>query len=157
MPWLAYTTAPTTWTIDLSDGTYWHYASFNARLKALTLSGLMHWLFYEVAARIPPRAAARMTLMGGYHWLRCPRPAARALVGSLHALLTQVVARCERGLAQRRYLEAHPDAPQWRVWSAAELCAATEAEMHHDAWCAYRRTKVCDCTKLVEQRALRPA
>src|SRR5215471_9271586 len=95
MPWLAYTTAPTTWTIDLSDSTYWHYASFNARLKALTLSGLMHWLFYEVAARIPPRAAARMTLMGGYHWLRCPRPAARALVGSLHALLTQVVARCE--------------------------------------------------------------
>jgi hypothetical protein len=153
MPWLGYIAHPTTWTFDVSDGTYRPYEAWKHWVDDLGLETLLEWLFWEVAARLPPRPAARMCLAGAL-WQYCPAPAARALVGSLHALLTGVVARCERGQARRAYLAAHPDAPRWVSVNAAALAAMRDEGMHHDPWCSYPQTTRCDCTKIVEQRAL---
>jgi hypothetical protein len=138
MPWLAYVPHPTTWTIDYSDGTYRDYDQWRSQLDDLGLTHVMQWIFYEVAARIPPRPAGRMTLVGGQHWYACPSAVAPALVGSLHALLWRVVAQCERHHVRQRYLDTHPQAPCWDGWTAAELCDATDDDLGHDAWCAWR-------------------
>jgi hypothetical protein len=123
-------------------------------LADLGLEELMRGIFYEVGARIPPRQADRMQMVNGHLWIACPVAVARPLVGSLHTLLTSVLARCARLHARQRYLAAHGDAFRWKAWTAADLCASAEAAVGHDPWCTATPTMPCDCTKRIEQRVL---